>query len=417
MSSALTLAEIIRRNVLVEWHEGVALVRAVVEHLLAQHTSSPDIPELHDIELSEDGRVEILGGTSAAEPVRRLGQLLQATLGQSEPPVQLRLVISQATASTSAFGSIREFDEVLGYYERPNRDVVLQGLFQRADAVPPIAETKSTSVPMLDVIAPLPTEQPTRAPKRRWSPAEKRRIRRAAVAAVLLLGLIAAGIQYLRVSNTAQREAEVAALAAKASDVVGSAVVTGLSAVTETVGLGRLVEPTAPAGAPPPAPIESVATPTPSASGKGNLPAKRLEPPSPLPVPTLPVAAFDLDPRPGESPADGPSRPTSNGASAGTDLPTDPDIFSPSSRDVVPPVGVRPQLPRELPPNVRREDLARIELIVAADGSVETVKLASLPRNVHDSMWLSAIKAWQFQPAMKDGLPVRYLKTVWIASR
>jgi hypothetical protein len=30
-------------------------------------------------------------------------------------------------------------------------------------------------------------------------------------------------------------------------------------------------------------------------------------------------------------------------------------------------------------------------------------------------MWLSAIKAWQFQPAMKDGRPVRYLKTVWIA--
>jgi hypothetical protein len=45
------------------------------------------------------------------------------------------------------------------------------------------------------------------------------------------------------------------------------------------------------------------------------------------------------------------------------------------------------------------------------------VKLVGAPRNVHDSMLLSAVKAWEFVPALKDGVPVRYRKTITIAPR
>jgi hypothetical protein len=83
---------------------------------------------------------------------------------------------------------------------------------------------------------------------------------------------------------------------------------------------------------------------------------------------------------------------------------------------VSPPVDVRPQLPRALPPNVRPEQLSRLELIVSESGTVESVKLVGTPRNVHDAMFLSAAKAWQFHPALKDGRPVRFRKTVWITS-
>ena len=44
------------------------------------------------------------------------------------------------------------------------------------------------------------------------------------------------------------------------------------------------------------------------------------------------------------------------------------------------------------------------------DGTVEWVRLIGHPQTVHDTMWLSAVKAWQFQPAFEDGIPVRYLK-------
>jgi TonB family protein len=79
------------------------------------------------------------------------------------------------------------------------------------------------------------------------------------------------------------------------------------------------------------------------------------------------------------------------------------------------PVGVKPQLPRRLPAELDPNGLGRIELIVSTDGTVESVRLLKAPRSVHDSMFLSAAKAWQFQPALKNGFPVRYRKTVWIA--
>ena len=92
-------------------------------------------------------------------------------------------------------------------------------------------------------------------------------------------------------------------------------------------------------------------------------------------------------------------------------------IYSPGSEGVSPPVSVRPQLPRELPSNMNRNELGRIELVVLPDGTVDSVRLLGTPRSVQDSMLLSAVKAWQFQPAVKDGLPVRYRKTIWIAPR
>ena len=78
------------------------------------------------------------------------------------------------------------------------------------------------------------------------------------------------------------------------------------------------------------------------------------------------------------------------------------------------PVGLRPQLPQTLPAGVRAEELTRIELIILTDGTVESVKLLDPPRTVHASMLLSAAKAWEFEPAKRNGVPVKYRKTVWV---
>jgi hypothetical protein len=94
----------------------------------------------------------------------------------------------------------------------------------------------------------------------------------------------------------------------------------------------------------------------------------------------------------------------------------DPRTYALDSEGVSPPVGLRPQLPRELPAGVDAATIGRMELIILPDGTVESAKLIGQPRSVVDSMLLSAAKAWEFQPAIKDGRPVRYRKTVWIAS-
>ena len=136
MNDLLTLSDVLGRNISVEWHEGVALVRGVAERLLESSSGVPVVPELHQVQISAAGRIDVIGGTMSSEAVRRLGQLLQATLGHSEPPVQLRLIIAQATAPTPAFASIREYDEALAYFERPGRSAVLQALHARAAAAP-----------------------------------------------------------------------------------------------------------------------------------------------------------------------------------------------------------------------------------------------------------------------------------------
>ena len=102
-------------------------------------------------------------------------------------------------------------------------------------------------------------------------------------------------------------------------------------------------------------------------------------------------------------------------ASTGERLPArlpDTKIYS-ASDPVVPPVGIRPQLPRTVPPDIDKERMARLELLILSDGTVGSVKLLG-HRDVKDSMLVSAAKAWEFRPAMKDGQPVSYRKVVWM---
>ena len=56
-----------------------------------------------------------------------------------------------------------------------------------------------------------------------------------------------------------------------------------------------------------------------------------------------------------------------------------------------------------------------VELVVSASGSVESAKFVTNPLNVHQSMLLSAVKAWRFRPAVRNGQAIRYRLRVPIA--
>src|SRR5687767_6028525 len=154
MRDALTLSDVLTRRLSLQWSDGIAIVRGVAERLLEQQGVELRIPELHQIELDLDGSVMLAGGGSAKDPVRRLGQLLQALLNDAEVPVQLRLAVSQATAPIPSYASIAEFDQALAYFERPDRAGILKALHARAKAAGPV--TTADAVLTLDRIAPLP---------------------------------------------------------------------------------------------------------------------------------------------------------------------------------------------------------------------------------------------------------------------
>jgi Gram-negative bacterial TonB protein C-terminal len=344
----LTLEDVLARRVSIECHEAVAIVRDVTEHISERFGQFNIIPDLDQIYLLPAGRTEVVCATEAGEPVRRMGQLLQALLTQSETPVQLRLVISQAMAPAPAYGSIREYSDALGLF---------------------------------------------------------------AAGAGLIALACAGAVRYVRTGNFAPAtRAQVSEAANRASHVVGRAVVAGVSAVTDRLGLGRV----APGDAA--AQLAPAAAPSPAARSETRRRPARLQ--------AQPFTAFDLEPagplaRPtadAVSPSPDSHSPDESSVDRGAAAP-DLTIYAAGSDGVSPPVGIRPQLPRELPSTVKIEELSRIELIVASNGTVESVRLVNGPRGVLDAMLLSAVKAWEFHPALKDGIPVRYRKTIWIASK
>jgi outer membrane biosynthesis protein TonB len=91
-------------------------------------------------------------------------------------------------------------------------------------------------------------------------------------------------------------------------------------------------------------------------------------------------------------------------------------IYSSSDADVLPPVLRFPQA-LSPPPLVdrRSEALNSMELVISPSGTVEHVRLVAGPTRMTDMMLLSGAKMWRFEPAFKNGAPVRYRMIVsWI---
>ncbi len=81
-------------------------------------------------------------------------------------------------------------------------------------------------------------------------------------------------------------------------------------------------------------------------------------------------------------------------------------VYTQTDQNVEPPRLLSRPLPRRIPSG--GSDVATVEVVISPDGGVERVRLTSEPRRLVDVMELSAAKAWQFDPALKDGTPVRY---------
>ena len=83
---------------------------------------------------------------------------------------------------------------------------------------------------------------------------------------------------------------------------------------------------------------------------------------------------------------------------------------------MTPPVFQHPQVPAQVLSGLQ-PDMNTMELIVSETGTVERVRLLSTPKRMADMMLLSGVKNWEFEPAMKDGQPVRYrLELSWAAT-
>ncbi len=92
-------------------------------------------------------------------------------------------------------------------------------------------------------------------------------------------------------------------------------------------------------------------------------------------------------------------------------------VYSRVDTEVVPPTLVRSRLPSGPPQGVASDTLPEVEIVVSPTGEVESVKLVTEQAGVLPSMMLSAIKAWRFSPATRDGEPVRYRMRMRLTNR
>jgi hypothetical protein len=86
----------------------------------------------------------------------------------------------------------------------------------------------------------------------------------------------------------------------------------------------------------------------------------------------------------------------------------DERVYSSGDLGVVPPRPLQPLLPRDPPRGIDVSQLGIVEFVVDQAGDVEVVALVRESGDMHESMILAVIKAWRFEPAMKDGLPVKF---------
>lgn len=97
-------------------------------------------------------------------------------------------------------------------------------------------------------------------------------------------------------------------------------------------------------------------------------------------------------------------------------VPAAPRIYTASDGDVVGPVVVRRDLPAF--PKVTTGQLTPaggvLEIVVSESGAVEAAAMRTPISPVYDKMVVNAARAWQFEPATRQGQPVKYRKLVQI---
>jgi hypothetical protein len=440
---SLRLDQILRRDITVAWLEGIAVLQTICRELPDSNSAGARFPLAMEVALTADGRVTFLRPPSGTPGVVAAGRLLGELL-QVDVPVRLRLIQSEAVASTPAFQTIKELSDALAYFERPDTPQLVQQLFARAASLP---DSLNPSVDLVDMDDFLPESSTSsaRSGLLRTDEAQDPEPQRGVP--------VAAAPRppqdtMTTVKDTMRnRQANLTIVAG----FVGLVVLA--SGAFLTYGRERTVDPepvenaTAPSagpataattGATPTTPRTSKAATDAKATGQakpvdkarvdGNVERARIassrsraEAPStdstpvvPAPSPAAPpptgssVAAIDPSLSPMlpllvQEPA-----PDRKGKVPPVVDETGELLYSRVNAEVKPPMAIRPHLPSEPPANYPADHLMVLELVVTGKGDVESVRLLTAPKTVNDFMIVSAAKAWLFSPARLNGRPVKY---------
>ena len=113
---------------------------------------------------------------------------------------------------------------------------------------------------------------------------------------------------------------------------------------------------------------------------------------------------------PSPVPAPAPPSPAAT-AALRVDAPKPARIFDSNDLEVVPPVTVKQDIPRVQRP-VLVERTGVLFIVIDERGGVESAIITVPLERTYDGMVLAAAKTWMYQPAMRNGAPVKYRKRI-----
>ena len=211
----------------------------------------PGVPEAEEVAITPEGGVELLADGSRDAPVARVARLLHGIVEGTALPVQLRLLVLQELSPSPGCASVLEFSTRLALFERPGRENLIRGVYERFTRLPP-REDESLAA------ATQPAQTRPVEPPAWW---RTRAARGAAAAALLVvaLGLVAAWVRS-SVAPPAPGEVDqrgpVARDVAAAVDSVSEAATGSARAVAQWLGVAATDRPSA---APPSDALETAA--------------------------------------------------------------------------------------------------------------------------------------------------------------
>jgi len=423
VDSRLSIADLRASGMRLHWFEVVALIQTLC-HTIVDESGSGDL-DLAKAFLTAEGTIDLAKPPDPGKAFPHVRKLLSDMV----PPNEF------AVAKVLPDSSIADYLNALAYYERPNRDEIVQSIYTRFRS----QVVANTLVLPTRPSAPLPADEPAATEEDVREVAARRSRLLQMIAVVAFLGCVAV-VGVWALNNPAVQSRFNAYAATLTSLAVGGTV----------PGYGK-GEP-APSGPapeaehsdPPPATRARAAKPAdapaagrpvtrtegraPSAAAPATVPTPSGSPTSEQPVtPPSPATPPPIATGPQRAPVFAPPQPsaTQPAASAAQAVPVDPvedaPVFDGSQRDVTPPQFVSPGGPPAVPEGLDPRTAPALELLVNERGTVEGAKLSSPPRSLAESMEMmseiSAAKTWRFRPAMRDGRPVRYRLIVKLGPR
>jgi hypothetical protein len=391
MQNHIRLDDVLARDVAPRWFEGVAVIQLLVRQLLGSGWDGASFPRAVDVLIGPGGSLATTGAANG-NPVGAAAHLLAQMLSD-DAPVRLRLAVSQATATDSAYATLTEFSAALEYFERPDPASIVDALRQRALLAAPrelLAPTPIDAVPATGKI-PAPPPRPASV-----------RVNRLAVLAATLAAVACASVWLFGVgrfphsatAEIAPNQHGQAGAAPKRPGTKRSAPTAAAEKVRGGTAAGRMN----------------------SLSGEPGSTARKAARDAP---PMLQVTVEDSSYRYPEEPSFEEATDVEARAEPPVDAPgiRDPHpgtavaaankIYSKADAQVTLPVSVYPRFPPE-PPGIDVTGRMVLELTISDIGLVERVRTVTTPRNIHEFMLLSAAKAWRFEPARIGGRAVRF---------